>query len=202
MTQRETDGTNHPAGRASRAARRAIGSLALAAAMTFGSLLFATVLLLTAVGTPAVVGAWLRPQTVLPLRRIAGAKRRQAVRPDRPGRAILEAYEPLTGPLRQRLRTAVRDPGTLACVPSCSSRSMRRNSALWAAIASRPRLGEGTHACRQPGFRGGPEQCGRPPRLQVRDRTISDSTRELRRSSPHPTASTPARAATTTAGRG
>ncbi|USQ82322.1 hypothetical protein NFX46_00165 [Streptomyces phaeoluteigriseus] len=79
-------------GRTIRWAGRATGSPALATAMTFGTLLFVTALLLAAVGTLAVVGAWLLPETVL-LRRIAGAARR---------------------PLRERVGTAVRDSGTLA----------------------------------------------------------------------------------------
>ncbi|MFJ8111151.1 sensor domain-containing protein [Streptomyces sp. NPDC096132] len=87
---------------------RATGRLALAAAMAFGTCLFVTVLLITL----AVVGAWLLPETVLLLRRIAGAERGQVAAWT--SREIPEAHEPLTGPLRERLRTALRDPGTLA----------------------------------------------------------------------------------------
>lgn len=72
--------------------------------------LFVTVLLITAVGTVAMVGAWLLPETVLLVRRIAGAER--AMTTAWTGREIPEAYPPLTGPVRLRLRTAVRDPGT------------------------------------------------------------------------------------------
>ncbi|MGW2048704.1 histidine kinase [Streptomyces sp. NPDC001858] len=95
-----------------RQAGRATGRLALAAVMTFGTYLFVTVLLIAAIGTLTVVGAWLLPEAVLLIRRIAGAKRHQVA--GWTGREIPEAYEPLTGSLRERVRTAVRDPGTLA----------------------------------------------------------------------------------------
>ncbi len=71
-------------------------------------------LLITAIGTVAIVGIWLLPETVLLIRRIAGAKRTMAGA--WAGREIPEAYQPITGPLRDRLRTAVRDPGTFADV--------------------------------------------------------------------------------------
>ncbi|WP_246113458.1 sensor histidine kinase [Streptomyces montanus] len=58
------------------------------------------------------LNAGLLPETVLLVRRIAGAKRHQAAAWT--GQEIPEAYQPITGPLRERLRTAVRDPGTLA----------------------------------------------------------------------------------------
>lgn len=93
-----------------RQAGRATVHLVLAAAMVFGLWLFVTVLLITAVGTVVLVGAWLLPETVLLVRRIAGAKR--AMTAAWTGREIPAAYQPLTGPLRRRLRTAVRDPGT------------------------------------------------------------------------------------------
>ncbi|MGW0942667.1 histidine kinase [Streptomyces sp. NPDC002623] len=95
-----------------RQAGRATVQLAVAAAMTFGTYLFITVLLIAAIGTLTVVGAWLLPEAVLLIRRIAGAKRHQVA--GWTGREIPEAYEPLTGSLRERVRTAVRDPGTLA----------------------------------------------------------------------------------------
>ncbi|MFG2133669.1 histidine kinase [Streptomyces sp. NPDC048751] len=94
-----------------RQAARASGRLLVAAAMAFGSYLFITVLLITAVGTAAVVGCWLLPETVLLVRRIAGAKRRLTAAWT--GRDIPEAYRPITGTLRERLTTSVRDPGTL-----------------------------------------------------------------------------------------
>ncbi|WP_037804168.1 sensor domain-containing protein, partial [Streptomyces resistomycificus] len=84
--------------------------LFVAAAMAFGVWLFITVLLITAIGTLAVVGAWLLPETVMLVRRIAGAKR--GLTAAWTGRRIPEAYRNITGTLRERLRIAVRDPGT------------------------------------------------------------------------------------------
>ncbi|WP_367326392.1 sensor histidine kinase [Streptomyces sp. HUAS ZL42] len=95
--------------RAVRHAARATVHLFVSAAMAFGSYVFVTVLLITATGTVAVVGAWMLPETVLLVRRIAGAKRRHTAAWT--GREIPEAYQPVTGPLRERLHTAVRDPG-------------------------------------------------------------------------------------------
>ncbi|MFF5566162.1 histidine kinase [Streptomyces sp. NPDC012623] len=95
-----------------RQAARATAQLAAAAALAFGSYLFITVLLFTAVVTLAVVGAGLLPETVLLIRRMAGSKRRQAARWT--GRDIPEAYLPVTGSLRARLRTVTHDPGTYA----------------------------------------------------------------------------------------
>ncbi|MFI1032651.1 histidine kinase [Streptomyces sp. NPDC020951] len=97
-----------------RQAARATVHLFLAAVMAFGSYLFITVLLIAATGAVAVVGIWLLPETVLLIRRIAGAKRRLTA--DRTGREIPEAYRPITGPVRERVRTAVTDPGTLTDV--------------------------------------------------------------------------------------
>ncbi|MFC3573592.1 sensor domain-containing protein [Streptomyces yaanensis] len=96
-------------GKTVRQAARATVRLVLAAAMTFGLYLFVTVLLITAITTLAVVGAWMLPETVLLIRRIAGAKRQQVAAWT--GREIPEAYQPLT--VRERVRAAVRDPGTL-----------------------------------------------------------------------------------------
>ena len=93
-----------------RRAGRATVQLALAVGLTAFSYAFITVLLITATGTVAVVGIWLVPETVLLIRRIAGAKRNMAA--DWTAREIPEAYQPITGPLRARLRTAVRDPGS------------------------------------------------------------------------------------------
>ncbi|KOU55697.1 histidine kinase [Streptomyces sp. MMG1533] len=84
--------------------------LVVAAAMAFGVWIFITVLLITAIGTLAVVGAWMLPETVLLIRRIAGAKR--ALTFAWTGRRIPEAYQSMTGTLRERLGIAVRDPGT------------------------------------------------------------------------------------------
>jgi signal transduction histidine kinase len=91
-------------------AARATRLLALSAALAFGSILFITVLLFTATVTVAIVGAVLLPETVLLIRRIAGAKRSMAARWS--GRGIPEAYQPITGTIRERLRIAIRDPGT------------------------------------------------------------------------------------------
>jgi signal transduction histidine kinase len=93
-----------------RQAARATVYLGLAVTLAFGSYLFITVLLITIVGTMAVVGAGLLPETVLLIRRMAGAKRRHVAAWT--GREIPEAYRPITGGLRESLRTAVRDPGT------------------------------------------------------------------------------------------
>ena len=84
--------------------------LFLAAAMAFGMWIFVTVLLITAIGTLAVVGVWLLPETVLLIRRIAGAKRNLTAAWT--GVRIPEVYRPLTGTVRERMVTAVRDPGT------------------------------------------------------------------------------------------
>ena len=95
-----------------RQAARATVHLALAVGLTLFSYLFITVLLITVIGSLAVIGIWLLPETVLLIRRMAGAKRTQASGWN--GRQIPEAYLPITGPLRERLRAAVRDPGTYA----------------------------------------------------------------------------------------
>jgi signal transduction histidine kinase len=93
-----------------RQSARATAGLVMAAALAFGTILFITVLLITATLTLMVVGAGLLPETVLLIRRIAGAKRNMVAAWT--GREIPEAYQPIEGPLRQRLRTAVRGPGT------------------------------------------------------------------------------------------
>ncbi|MFL6000982.1 MAG: sensor histidine kinase [Streptomyces sp.] len=85
--------------------------LVVAAAMCFGVYIFITVLLIAAIGTVAVVGCWLLPEAVLLIRRIAGAKR--SLTALWTGREIPEAYTPMTGTLRERLRISVQDPGTL-----------------------------------------------------------------------------------------
>ena len=95
-----------------RQAARATVHLALAVGLALFSYLFITVLLITVIGSLAVIGIWLLPETVLLIRRMAGAKRTQAS--GWTGREIPEAYLPITGPLRDRLRAAVRDPGTYA----------------------------------------------------------------------------------------
>jgi signal transduction histidine kinase len=98
-------------GKTVRQAIRATIQLARGVAMAFGSYLFVTVLLFTATVSLLVAGAGLLPETVLVVRRIAGAKRRQTA--EWTGRRIPEAYRPLGDRrLRERLLTAVRDPGT------------------------------------------------------------------------------------------
>lgn len=84
--------------------------LLLAAAMTLGVWLFMTVVLISVMGALTVVGAWLLPEGVLLLRRIAGGKRIATARWT--GVKIPEVYQPLTGTIRARVGTAVRDPGT------------------------------------------------------------------------------------------
>ncbi|MEU6612002.1 histidine kinase [Streptomyces shenzhenensis] len=93
-----------------RRAARATAHLGVAAAMACGMWLFITVLLLAAVGTMTVVCAWLLPETVLLIRRITRAKR--GLTAAWTGVRIPEVYQPLTGTMRDRVRTAVRDPGT------------------------------------------------------------------------------------------
>ncbi|MEU1305587.1 sensor histidine kinase [Streptomyces shenzhenensis] len=93
-----------------RRAARATVYLAGAAAMAFGTWLFITVLLIAAFGTLAVAGAWLTPEAVLLLRRIAGAKRNMTAAWT--GVQIPEVYRPFTGTMRERLVSALRDPGT------------------------------------------------------------------------------------------
>ncbi|MFI6341299.1 histidine kinase [Streptomyces sp. NPDC050535] len=91
-------------------AARATVQLAMGAGLAFVIYIFTTVLLGTAIATIAVVGAWMLPETVLLVRQTAGIKRRMVTRWT--GREIPEAYQPIEGRLRERLRTAVRDPGT------------------------------------------------------------------------------------------
>ncbi|MFF9457157.1 sensor histidine kinase [Streptomyces flaveolus] len=91
-------------------AGRATSYLFASAAMAFGMYLFTTVLLLAAAGTLLVVGAWMLPETVLLIRRIASAKRLQVRAWD--GRPVEEAYRPLQGRLFERVRAAVSDPVT------------------------------------------------------------------------------------------
>src|SRR5215469_8756156 len=95
-----------------RQAARATRLLSLGAALAFGSYLFVTVLLITATATVAIVGAILLPETVLLIRRMAGAKRHLAA--GWTGREIPEGYLPLTGTLRARLGAVIRDPCTYA----------------------------------------------------------------------------------------
>ncbi|MDX2937936.1 sensor domain-containing protein [Streptomyces ipomoeae] len=84
--------------------------LFLAAAFALGTYLFVTVLIVTAVGTLTVAGAWPLPETVLLTRRIAGAK--QGLTERWTGREIPEACRPVDGTVRERIRRVARDPGT------------------------------------------------------------------------------------------
>lgn len=93
-----------------REAARATRRLAPAAVLSFGSYLFITVLLIGAIGAVSVVAIGLLPETVLLVRRIAGAKRRMVAAWT--GQEIPEAYQPVEGTVRERVRTVVRDPGT------------------------------------------------------------------------------------------
>ena len=97
---------------AMRQAARATVRLAVAVGMALGSYLFITMLLVAIVGTLAIVGAGVLPETVLLMRRMAAAKRRQVAAWT--GREIPEAYQTIPGPLRQALRTVTRDPSTYA----------------------------------------------------------------------------------------
>ena len=95
-----------------REAARATAHLGWAAFMTFGTYLFITMILLAVAGALIVVGLGVLPETVLLIRRMAGAKRRQVAAWT--GREIPEAYQPVTGRLRQTVRTVLHDPSTYA----------------------------------------------------------------------------------------
>ncbi|MEV0124152.1 sensor domain-containing protein [Streptomyces sp. NPDC050703] len=92
------------------AAGRALAQLGKAAGLAVASYLFMALVLFTAVVTLLVVGAAVLPETVLLLRRTAGLKRRLVG--DWSGTPVPEAYAPLTGGVRERVRTALKDPGT------------------------------------------------------------------------------------------
>lgn len=91
-------------------ADRASMQLLMGAGMALLSYVFIGVLIFTAVASVIVIGLGVLPETVLMLRRMAGFKRRQVGRWS--GTAIPEAYTPLTGTLVERVRKAVKDPGT------------------------------------------------------------------------------------------
>ncbi|QNS08870.1 sensor histidine kinase [Streptomyces xanthii] len=93
-----------------RQAGRALAYLAVGAAVAVASYLFIALALFTAVLTLLVVGAGVLPETVLLLRRVATFKRGRVA--EWSGREVPEAYLPLGGPLRERVRTALGDPGT------------------------------------------------------------------------------------------
>ncbi|WP_405664461.1 sensor domain-containing protein [Streptomyces sp. RK9] len=91
-------------------ADRASMQLLMGAGMALLSYVFVGVLLFTLVASLIVIGLGVLPETVLLLRRMTGAKRRQVGRWS--GTEIREAYTPLTGTLVERVQKAVKDPGT------------------------------------------------------------------------------------------
>ena len=93
-----------------RRAARATVHLALRVGLACFSYFFITVLLITTTATVAVVGATLLPETILLIRRMAGSKRSMVTAWT--GREIPEAYLPITGSFKDRLRASVRDPAT------------------------------------------------------------------------------------------
>lgn len=95
-----------------RQAVRATALLVPSVALAFFSILFITVMIITVVGTLAVVAAGLLPETVLLIRRMAGMKRHRVA--GWTGREIPEAYLPLRGTLWERIRTALQDTCTYA----------------------------------------------------------------------------------------
>ncbi|WP_411128587.1 sensor histidine kinase [Streptomyces sp. x-19] len=89
---------------------RATRQLLRSAGLALASLLFLPVLVFTVVVTAMAIGAGVLPETVLLLRKLAGAKRREVA--DWTGEEVPEAYVPLVGTLSERVRTAVKDQGT------------------------------------------------------------------------------------------
>lgn len=89
---------------------RATRQLLRSAGLALASLLFLPVLVFTAVVTVMLIGAGVLPETVLLLRKLAGAKRSGVAAWT--GEEVPEAYVPLVGTLSERVRTAVRDQGT------------------------------------------------------------------------------------------
>ncbi|MFI6289303.1 sensor domain-containing protein [Streptomyces sp. NPDC051018] len=93
-----------------RRAGLATGRLLTTAVLALLSSFFLPVLMFTVVATVIVIGAGVLPETVLLLRRVAGYKRR--LTGSWTGEPVPEAYPPLTGDLAERVRAALRDPGT------------------------------------------------------------------------------------------
>ncbi|MFB8036356.1 histidine kinase [Streptomyces sp. NPDC056004] len=89
---------------------RATRQLLRSAGLALASFLFLPLLAFTVTVTVLVIGAGVLPETVLLLRRLAGAKRREVA--NWTGEEVPEAYVPLVGDLPVRVRTAVKDPGT------------------------------------------------------------------------------------------
>ncbi|MEU8529727.1 histidine kinase [Streptomyces sp. NPDC048629] len=84
--------------------------LVLGAALSLLCHLMIGVALFTAFLTATVIGAGVLPESVLLLRRLAGWERRRSAA--RSGVPVPEAYRPLEGPLPERVRLALGDPGT------------------------------------------------------------------------------------------
>ncbi|MBT2409870.1 sensor domain-containing protein [Streptomyces sp. ISL-12] len=91
-------------------AARATVHLCRSMALVFAMCLFISVICVAVAGTLIGAGVWLIPETVLLIRRVAGAKR--YLTGLWTGDEVAQAYQPITGPLRRRLRAALRDPGT------------------------------------------------------------------------------------------
>ncbi|GHC45097.1 sensor histidine kinase [Streptomyces flavofungini] len=91
-------------------ADRASMLLLMASGLSIVSYVFVGILLFALAASLIVVGLGMLPETVLLLRKLAGIKRRQVG--EWSGRRIPEAYTPLTGTLVERVRKAVKDPGT------------------------------------------------------------------------------------------
>src|ERR1700722_5498882 len=101
-----------------RRAGRATAQLALAVGLTAFYFAFITVLLITAIGTVAVVGIWLLPETVLLIRRIAGAKRSMVAAGTRQA-ARTSPSLPSRSPARFGVGCGPR-PATRARSPTCA----------------------------------------------------------------------------------
>ncbi|MFJ8188032.1 histidine kinase [Streptomyces sp. NPDC096105] len=84
--------------------------LAVTGALAVGVDFLGVMLVVAVLGSLAGFGLWLLPETVLMVRRVAGAKRVQTAA--RTGRRIPEAYRPVPAGLRERLRGVLGDPGT------------------------------------------------------------------------------------------
>jgi signal transduction histidine kinase len=93
-----------------RAAGRALAHLSVGAGVSLLCYLMFGVLLFAAVMAVTVIGAGAFPEVVLMLRRLAGFERRRVAR--WAGAEVPEAYRPLVGALRVRVRAAATDPGT------------------------------------------------------------------------------------------
>ncbi len=91
-------------------AGRASAQLLTAAGLAVVSYFFLALLVFTACTALLVIGAGMVPETALLLHRLTGYKRRKVAAWT--GEPLPEAYAQLTGTLPERVRTAVKDPGT------------------------------------------------------------------------------------------